>query len=61
MPQSKGVESEATTYSGTLLPEVEAPSHLLRADLVIHIRKIIARLGITQPKQQLRLGFRSPA
>ena len=60
MPQSKGVESEATTYSGTLLPEVDAPSHLLRADLVIHIRKIIARLG-TQPKQQLRLGFRSPA
>jgi predicted XRE-type DNA-binding protein len=31
-------------------PEAEAQNLLLRTDLVIHIRRIIAKLGITQPR-----------
>ncbi len=31
-------------------PEAEAQNLLLRSDMVIHIRKVIDKLGITQPR-----------
>ncbi len=31
-------------------PEAEAQNLLLRADLCLHIRRIIGKLGITQPR-----------
>ena len=35
-------------------PEAEAQNLLLRGDLVIHIRKVIDKLGITQAEAQLK-------
>lgn len=41
-------------------PEPEAQSLLLRGDLVIHIRKVIDKLGITQAEPAKRAGITQP-
>jgi predicted XRE-type DNA-binding protein len=41
-------------------PEVEAQNLLLRGDLVIHIRKVIDKLGITQAEAANRAGITQP-
>jgi predicted XRE-type DNA-binding protein len=40
--------------------EAEAQNLLLRADLVAHIRKVIAKLGITQAEAAQRAGVSQP-
>ena len=41
-------------------PEAEAQNLLLRGDLVIHIRKVIDKLGITQAEAAKRAGITQP-
>ena len=41
-------------------PEAEAQNLLLRADLVIHIRKVIDKLGVTQAEAAKRAGITQP-
>ena len=41
-------------------PEVEAQNLLLRADLVVHIRKVIDKLGLTQAEAAKRAGVMQP-
>lgn len=41
-------------------PEPEAQNLLLRADLAIHIRKAIERLGLTQAQAAARAGITQP-
>lgn len=41
-------------------PQAEAQNLLLRGDLVIHIRKVIDKLGITQAEAAKRAGITQP-
>ena len=41
-------------------PEGEAQNLLLRADLVMHIRKVIEKLGITQAEADKRASITQP-
>ena len=41
-------------------PEAEAQNLLLRGNLVIHIRKVIGKLGITQAEAAKRAGITQP-
>ncbi len=41
-------------------PEAEAQNLLLRADLVVHIRKAIDKLGVTQVEAARRAGVNQP-
>lgn len=41
-------------------PEAEAQNLLLRADLVVHIRKIVDKLGLTQAEAAKRAGITQP-
>lgn len=41
-------------------PEGEAQNLLLRADLVIHIRKVIEKLGLTQAEAAKRASITQP-
>jgi predicted XRE-type DNA-binding protein len=41
-------------------PEAEAQNLLLRADLSLHIRRIIAKLAITQAEAAQRAGITQP-
>ena len=41
-------------------PEAEAQNLLLRADLVVHIRKIVEKLGLTQAEAAKRAGITQP-
>ena len=41
-------------------PEGEAQNLLLRADLVVHIRKVIEKLGITQAEAAKRASITQP-
>ena len=41
-------------------PEAEAQNLLLRGNLVIHIRKVIGKLGITQAEAAKRAGITLP-
>jgi predicted XRE-type DNA-binding protein len=41
-------------------PEAEAQNMMLRGNLVIHIRKIIDKLGITQAEAAKRVGITQP-
>ena len=41
-------------------PEAEAQNLLLRADLVVHIRKAIDKLGVTQAEAARRAGINQP-
>jgi predicted XRE-type DNA-binding protein len=41
-------------------PEAEAQNMLLRTDMVIHIRKAINKLGITQAEAAKRAGITQP-
>jgi predicted XRE-type DNA-binding protein len=41
-------------------PDAEAQNLLLRADLVVHIRKVIEKLGLTQAEAAKRAGITQP-
>lgn len=41
-------------------PEAEAQNLRLRADLVVHIRKVIEKLGVTQAEAARRAGITQP-
>ena len=41
-------------------PEADAQNLLLRADLVVHIRKVIAKLDLTQAEAAKRAGITQP-
>ena len=41
-------------------PEAEAQNLLLRADLVVHIRKVIDKLGVAQAEAAKRAGITQP-
>lgn len=41
-------------------PEAEAQNLLLRADLVVHSRKVIEKLGVTQAEAAKRAGITQP-
>jgi predicted XRE-type DNA-binding protein len=41
-------------------PEAEAQNLLLRADLVVHIRKVIDKLGVTQAEAAKRADITQP-
>ena len=41
-------------------PEAEAQNLLLRTDLVVHIRKVIDKLGVTQAEAARRAGITQP-
>lgn len=41
-------------------PEAEAQNLLLRADLVVHIRKVIDKLAVTQAEAAKRAGITQP-
>ena len=41
-------------------PEGEAQNLLLRADLVVHIRKVIEKLGVTQAEAAKRASITQP-
>ncbi len=41
-------------------PEAEAQNLLLRTDLVVHIRKVIEKLGLTQAEAAKRAGITQP-
>ena len=41
-------------------PEAEAQNLLLRADLIVHIRKVIEKLGLTQAEAAKLAGITQP-
>ena len=47
----------ANVFRDLGFPQAEAQNLLLRGDLVIHIRKIIDKLGITQAEAAKRAGI----
>ncbi|HEY5582304.1 MAG TPA: helix-turn-helix transcriptional regulator [Rhodoferax sp.] len=47
-------------YRDLGFPGAEAQNLLLRGDLVIHIRKVIDKLGITQAEAAKRAGITQP-
>ena len=47
-------------YRDLGFPEAEAQNLLLRADLVVHIRKVIEKLGVTQAEAAKRAGITQP-
>ena len=57
-PQSFAVSDNVFRDLG--FPEGEAQNLLLRADLVIHIRKVIEKLGLTQAEAAKRASITQP-
>ena len=57
-PQSFAVSDNVFRDLG--FPEGEAQNLLLRADLVIHIRKVIEKLGLTQAEVAKRASITQP-
>ena len=57
-PQSFAVSDNVFRDLG--FPEGEAQNLLLRADLVVHIRKVIEKLGITQAEAAKRASITQP-
>ena len=60
-------ESQQTSFTGNDnvfldlgFPEAEAQNLLLRSDLVIHIRKVIDKLCVTQVEAAKRAGITQP-
>ena len=57
-PQSFAVSDNVFRDLG--FPEGEAQNLLLRADLVVHIRKVIEKLGVTQAEAAKRASITQP-
>ena len=57
-PQSFAVSDNVFRDLG--FPEGEAQNLLLRADLVVHIRKVIEKLGLTQAEAAKRASITQP-
>ena len=58
IPESQTVSDNVFRDLG--FPEAEAQNLLLRGDLVIHIRKVIGKLGITQAEAAKRARITQP-
>jgi len=54
------LHGSANVFRDLGFPEAEAQNLLLRADLVVHIRKVIEKLGVTQAEAAKRAGITQP-
>ena len=54
------VQGSDNVFRDLGFPEAEAQNLLLRADLVVHIRKVIEKLGVTQAEAAKRAGITQP-
>jgi predicted XRE-type DNA-binding protein len=54
------VQGSDNVFRDLGFPEAEAQNLLLRGDLVIHIRKVIEKLGLTQAEAARRAGITQP-
>ena len=54
------VQGSDNVFRDLGFPEAEAQNLLLRADLVVHIRKIVNKLGLTQAEAAKRAGITQP-
>lgn len=60
MTELNAVAGSNNIFRDLGFPETEAQNLLLRADLVVHIRKAIAKLGITQAEAAKRADITQP-
>ena len=60
MTELNSVAGSDNVFRNLGFPELEAQIMLLRIDLVIHIRKVIAKTGITQAEAAKRAGITQP-
>ena len=60
MSELNAVAGSDNVFRDLGFPEAEAQDLLLRTDLVIHIRKIIDKLGVTQAEAAKRTGITQP-
>ena len=56
----KGLDGGDNVFRYLGFPEGEAQNLLLRADLVVHIRKVIEKLGLTQAEAAKRASITQP-
>ena len=56
----KGLDGSDNVFCDLGFPEGEAQNLLLRADLVVHIRKVIEKLGLTQAEAAKRASITQP-
>ena len=60
MSELKSVTGSDNVFRDLGFPEAEAQNMMLRTDLVIHIRKVIDKLGVTQAEAAKRAGITQP-
>ena len=60
MSELNAVAGSDNVFRDLGFPEAEAQNLLLRTDLVIHIRKVIDKLGVTQAEAAKRAGITQP-
>ena len=60
MTELNAVAGSDNVFRDLGFPELEAQTMLLRTDLVIHIRKVVEKLGITQAEAAMRAGITQP-
>ena len=60
MSEFNAIAGSDNVFRDLGLPEAEAQNMLLRTDLVIHIRKVIEKIGITQAEAAKRAGITQP-
>ena len=60
MTELNAVAGSDNIFRDLGFPEAEAQNLLLRADLVVHIRKVIAKLDITQAEAAKRADITQP-
>ena len=60
MTELDAVAGSDNVFRDLGFPEAEAQNLLLRTDLVIHIRKVINKLGVTQAEAAKRAGITQP-
>ena len=60
MTELNAVAGSDNIFRDLGFPEAEAQNLLLRADLVVHIRKVIAKLDVTQAEAAKRADITQP-
>ena len=60
MSEFNAIAGSDNVFRDLGLPEAEAQNMLLRTDLVIHIRKVIEKIGVTQAEAAKRAGITQP-
>ena len=60
MNEFSAVAGSDNVFRDLGFPEADAQNMLLRTDLVIHIRKVIEKIGITQAEAAKRAGIAQP-